>query len=69
MRQMEMEDAGHTVIERNKAPVKQKSRPFPLEFSDKDRHLTPLLTLERFEKAVFGGIFSSERMRRMQVTP
>jgi hypothetical protein len=70
MREMEMEDAGHTVMESKEVPVKTRGRPFPLEFSDKDSNLkSPLQTLEHFEKAVFGGVLSPERMRRMQVIP
>jgi curved DNA-binding protein CbpA len=69
-RQMEMEDAGYTVTEtKEHATVKKRGRPFPLEFSDTDRKLTPLQTLESFEKAVFGNVLSPESMRRIQVTP
>lgn len=68
IRQMEMEDAGHTVMETQEAPVKKRKRPFPLDFSDTDRKLTPLQTLESFEKEVFGNVLSPESMRRMQVT-
>jgi hypothetical protein len=68
IKQMEMEDAGHTVTETKEAPAKKRKRPFPLEFSETDRRLTPLQALESFEKDVFGNVLSAESMRRMQVT-
>lgn len=69
MREMEMEDAGHTVMKSKETPLKTMGRPFPLEYSDEDRNLTPLQKLEKFEKAVFGGVLSPERIRHMQVIP
>ena len=67
-RQMEMEDNGHTIPQMKEEPLKQRSWPFPLDFSDTDRDLTALQKLERFEHVVLDNILCEERIRQMQVT-